>query len=416
MPTAVNGESAAKRRKVAAGHSRSASDYSDSDSENDQTLNTNGTKDTNGAKAAKEPEDDMTKVLAGTAGVKALAKNSNGETQAAQLGYPSKLVSKWYHHQCEYDSCPERWAEFDNVDDEKTDLVARTANVPIIHRHHYQNKHWVTQSVTIQDPAMRDVLRVVLAKYQDLDLDLINWTFQPPFMPLVHRWEELKSHYVKLEDGAQKNAAAALLAFITPIVASSVLSLAQTKTTGKVNFENVWQIFPPSSIVKTKFYGVDVVCRVVKYKRKPRTNCNPEGWTIDMEFVDWNGEKSGWTTTSLTIWEYDGYKKVTGLPVFPISFSPEESKIRSEMIERGRKWAGLRGYHFEVANGTKILLETEEPQQRPVSISWDPSAMVQEVLIIYLLVFRSLERCAWMPMLTIEAATSSSPTFAPSPP
>lgn len=397
-----------KRRKVA--EDRSDSDSEEelfSDSENDKTPDTG---DSDASNAAKQPEDDMTKVLAGTAGVKALPKNSNGESQAAQLGYPSKLVSRWYHHECEYDSCPERWAEFDNVDDEKADLVARTAKVPIIHRHHYQNKHWVTQSVTIQDPAMRDVLRVVLAKYQDLDLDLINWTFQPPFMPLVHRWEELKSHYVNLDQGAQKNAAAALLAFITPIVASSVLSLAQTKMTGKVSFQNVWQIFPPSSIVKTKFYGVDTVCRVVKYQKKPRTNCNPEGWTIDMEFVDWNGEKSGWTTTSLTIWEYEGYKKVTGLPVFPISFSPDESKIRSQMIERGRKWAGLRGYHFEIANGTKILLETEEPQQRPVSTSHGLFA----ISLTHLLAFRFLERSAWTHTLTIEAATSSSPISAPS--
>lgn len=342
------------------------SSHDNSDSESEEHQDTPTSQD---AKESK-PTEDYTQVLAGAIDVRPLKKNSNGEAQAAELGYTSKLVSRWYHHTCNYDSCPKRWAEFDNVDDEGEDLVVRTAKVPIIHRHAYVNKHWVTQSITIQDPAMREVLRVVLAKYQDLDPDLVNWTFEPPFMPLVHRWEALKAHYVSLPRGsANKNAAAALLAFITPIVAPSVISLAQTILTGKVSFNNVWQIFPPGSIVKTKFYGVDAICKVVKYKNKPQTRCDPEGWQIDMEYVDWNGETSGWTTTSLTIWDYEGFKKVTGLPVFPISFSPDEEKIKTEMMERGRKWARLRGYHFEIANGTKILLETEQPQQRPVSIS-----------------------------------------------
>ncbi|KFA80831.1 hypothetical protein S40288_08521 [Stachybotrys chartarum IBT 40288] len=307
------------------------------------------------------------KVLEGASDVKPLKKTSLGEMQAAELGYPSRLVSKWYKHQCQFNSCPARWAEFDNVDDETANLSSRTSDVPIVHRHDYIKKHWVTASITVQDPAMREVLKSVLSKYQDLDLELINYTFEPPFMPLVHRWGKLKTYYLAAEKGPVRNAAAALLAFLTPIIASSVLSLAQTQATGKVSFENVWQIFPPSSIVKTKFYGIDTICRVVKYKKRPADRCNPEGWVIDMEFLDWNGETSGWTTTSLTIWEYEGFKKVTGLPVFPLSFHPDSDKIRAEMIERGRKWARLRGYHFEIANGTKILLETEKPEQRPVA-------------------------------------------------
>lgn len=34
---------------------------------------------------------------------------------------------------------------------------------------------------------------------------------------------------------------------------------------------------------------------------------------------------------------------------------------------RGRKFETLRGYHFRTCMGTKILLETEEPEERPVA-------------------------------------------------
>ncbi|RYP51901.1 hypothetical protein DL768_002869 [Monosporascus sp. mg162] len=294
-----------------------------------------------------------------------LKKGSTGAAEAAKLGYQSKLISNWYHHRCR--TCPARWSEFDNVDDEAEDITARNSQVPIIHRHTYVNKHWITDSVTFQDPAMRDVLAEVLHKYQDLDMELENWTLQPPFMPLVHRWDMMKRYQANVAAGTLKNAASALLAFLTPLLASSVLSLAQTKKTGKVNFQNTWQIFPPSSLVMTKFYGVDTICRVLKYKKRPEDRCNPEGWVIDMEFVDWNGENSGYATTSLTIWEFEGYRRVTSLPVFPISFLSDEHEVKEKMIERGRKFEKLRGYHFMLCHGTKILLETEKPEPRPVS-------------------------------------------------
>ncbi|KAI0132615.1 hypothetical protein BJ170DRAFT_255061 [Xylariales sp. AK1849] len=296
-----------------------------------------------------------------------LAQNSSGTDEASKLGYSTKLISNWYRHKCEYNSCQARWSEFAVVDDDEDDLRKRSSQVPIVHRHEYVNKHWVTASITFHDLAMRKVLAEVLHKYQDLDLELVNWTFQPPFMPLVHRWEILKHYQSKAQDIALKNAASAMLAFLTPIVASSVVSLAQTKKTGKVNFDSVWQIFPPGSLVMTKFFGVETICRVLKYKKRDADRCNPEGWLVDMEYVDWNGEKGGYNTTQLTIWEFGGYRRVTALPVYPISFLSDVEKVKATMIERGRKFERLRGYHFMISNGTKVLLETEKPEQRPVA-------------------------------------------------
>ncbi|KAK7433019.1 hypothetical protein QQZ08_000492 [Neonectria magnoliae] len=312
--------------------------------------------------------DELVEVLRGVIDIKPLALNSTGSDEASQLGYSSsKLISNWYQHKCQYNSCPARWSEFDNVDDDELNLNKRCSIVPIVHRHVYVNKHWITQSITVHDTAMRGVLGTVLAKYQDLDLELQNWTFEPPFMPLVHRWEALKEYHANATPGPARNASSALLAFLTPILASSVVSLARTKKTGKVSFDNVWQIFPPSSVVVTKFYGIDTICRVVKYKKRPEDRCNPAGWVIDMEYVDWNGEKCGWATTTLTIWDFEGFRRVTALPVYPLSFTSDGEKIKAGMIERGRKFERLRGYHFVVANGTKVLLETEKPEQRMVT-------------------------------------------------
>ncbi|KAJ1331784.1 hypothetical protein MN608_05247 [Microdochium nivale] len=309
----------------------------------------------------------MDEILEGVDGITPLALTSTGASEASRFGYSSKMVSKWYRHQCQYQSCPERWAEHDNVDAEEAHLTQATQHVPIIHRHEFVNKHWVTNSINVQDASMRAVLDKVLAKYQDLDLEVENYTFAPPMMALVHRWEDLKAYYACATHVPLKNAASALIAFLAPLVASSVASQAQTKRTDKVSFPDLWQIFPPSSISKTTIYGAETVCRVIKYQKKPQTNSSPEGWAIHLEYVDWNGQETGWATTVVTIWDYNGHRRVTSLPVSPLSFARDEETIRAQMIERGRKFERLRGYHYMMSDGAKILLETAKPEQRPIA-------------------------------------------------
>ena len=52
---------------------------------------------------------------------------------------------------------------------------------------------------------------------------------------------------------------------------------------------------------------------------------------------------------------------------YPLSFSSSASEIKERLTVRGRKFESLRGYHFRTCTGTKILLETKCPEERPVA-------------------------------------------------
>jgi hypothetical protein len=277
----------------------------------------------------------------------------------------STLSSNRYLHKCRYDSCKPRWSAFAEVDEEEEDLNKRTVHVPIIHHHELVNHSWVTSAITIQDPDMRHILLEVLHGYQDFDPALEDWKFSPPFRPLVHRWDLLKTIELKLPVGSLKNAAKALSSFLTPRIASSIASLAQTKKAGKVNFDNVWQVFPPGCFVMTKIFCEDVICRVVQYTLNEDI-LNPH-WQIDVEYIDWDGESTGFVTTNVNIPKFKHFKKVTSLPVYPISFLDDLEKTKERFIERGRKFERLRGYRYRLCSGTKVLLETEKPELKPIA-------------------------------------------------
>ncbi|KAF5973637.1 AAA family ATPase [Fusarium bulbicola] len=272
--------------------------------------------------------------------------------------------TKLYKHRCRYESCPERWSRFPTNEADQNDIEQTTLKDPIVHRHIFNDLKWQTESFTIQSSGMRAVISTVLDKYQDLDLDVEKWTFKPPFMPLVHRWDRLLSLCESKDEGHEPEAAAKLLEFLTPILAPKVDALVKTRETGNVMFDDLWQIFAPHEFVITKFYGVEAVCRVTKYelvKQPPK----PSYWEIHMEYIDWNGNRCGYAKTMIIIPEFAAYRRVTSLPAYPLSFHNSPSKIRKQMTERGRKFEALRGYHFQTCSGSKILLPPGRSEERP---------------------------------------------------
>ncbi|KAF5976068.1 Fidgetin 1 [Fusarium coicis] len=206
--------------------------------------------------------------------------------------------TKLYMHRCIYASCPERWSKFPTNEAEHNHIEKSVLQDPIVHRHIFDDHKWQTESFTIQSSPMRAAISTVLDKYQDLDLDVEKWTFKPPFMPLVHRWDRLLSLREDEDQEHEPEAIAQLLEFLTPILAPKVDALVNTRKTGNVMFDDLWQIFPPHEFVITKFYGVEA--------------------------------------------------------------------IREQMIERGRKFEALRGYHFQTCSGSKILLPPGKSEERPV--------------------------------------------------
>jgi hypothetical protein len=278
-------------------------------------------------------------------------------------------VTKLYRHDCKSECCPERWSAFDSVDDEEKDLKQRTVNEPIVHRHRRKSGKWITHSFTVQCPTMRGILAEALDKYQDLDMDLEDWTFEPPYRALVHRWDRLKEIQAELVDETKTEATNALMRFLTPVLAGSVESLSLTRKTGKVEFENVWQIFAPNTLAVTNIYGVETLCRVSRYEKMPY-GVDDFIWVITLEYVDWNGQMCGYSNIAKTITRFNGFQHVHSLPVYALEFHPAAEAKKAAVLARGRRFESLRGYHFLTCNenGRKVVFsEDDKAKQKVVS-------------------------------------------------
>ena len=78
-------------------------------------------------------------------------------------------------------------------------------------------------------------------------------------------------------------------------------------------------------------------------------------------YLDYDGKKFGEVSRALLIPEYRGAKIITSLETFPLRCHPEEGEVKSNLIERGRKFMSLRGVHHRTYNGLAHFKKDGQP-------------------------------------------------------
>ncbi|KLU90774.1 hypothetical protein MAPG_10625 [Magnaporthiopsis poae ATCC 64411] len=263
---------------------------------------------------------------------------SSSEDEAA-------TVVKLWRHDCK--QCPSRWSRFQLRKDEESAVEEQMAKMPIVHRQTYSDETWTTASFTVNHSLMREVLAKVLDGYPGFDLAFHGWTFQPPYRPIVHRWHKLQDFLRTAPKDDRLFSAARLLAgCVNSIVCFELKAVETIRLEKKIAFQFLWYIFVPGELAMDWWYGRDMVTRILKCElgSERENNKTTSFWTVDTEFVNWNGDEYGYRTMTHKISYYEGYCDITSLSVWPMSFSSEPAEsITSRMVARGRKFAGFCG-------------------------------------------------------------------------
>jgi hypothetical protein len=136
---------------------------------------------------------------------------------------------------------------------------------------------------------------------------------------------------------------------------ATVASIENLTSHGEINFELLYAIMVPRTILITKCPMTEELQAVqLMSATKIKTPC---GWayTLICEGIDVNdSDKKGFYRyqTRLLIHDFDGTVKITSLDAYPIQYHPQESEISQKLVARGTKWSSLRGIHHMNYQGT----------------------------------------------------------------
>lgn len=244
---------------------------------------------------------------------------------------------------------------------------AESAQCALIARYKHSdkpNKALELHSIVIQSPLLKKTLAIVLKDYPGITVELERLQFVAPFECFVHRWEK----FIEMDESVTETLGYAKLSKDDPIVNGRPLmaenhhvhlDLLRNVLTeelgpvlrekrdlvkhGVITYEQIWTIFEPGSLIYHQKHGHDRIFRLQAGKYESNTG----KYRLDCGFVDDDGEKFGWQNLCLcTIPQFDGTVKISKLEAYPLVFHDRAGDVRRALLERGRKFEALKGFHF----------------------------------------------------------------------
>ena len=209
-------------------------------------------------------------------------------------------------------------------------------------------KNLEIESISIQSPFLKGALAKVFKDYPGIVTDLEQLEFNAPFEPFVHRWSQFEQATVSEKDPQVKQHLALLWNVLESELRSFLQKLKDYLRHGVVDYSNIWSVFEPNSLVVVRREGSERIYRCI---RGTKTDCY---YQVEGQFIDWDGEKFGYTQTWLKIMPFSGTIPITSLRVVPLDRHPDKLGIQRRVVEMAKIFEALKGYHFRSYSGTGV--------------------------------------------------------------
>jgi hypothetical protein len=145
---------------------------------------------------------------------------------------------------------------------------------------------------------------------------------------------------------------------------SSIQSLASLTNAGEITFDLLWAIFPPKTIVFTKDNLMNEPHAMLLISNIYLKNDDGSKYlSLKCKMLRHDGQDFGWAVDYLKIQDFDGAKKVTALPSFPLSAHPEEAAVRADLVKRGRRYIQLIGPICKEYRGFALKEQEGDPDR-----------------------------------------------------
>ncbi|MCJ1477834.1 hypothetical protein MMC13_006507 [Lambiella insularis] len=240
-----------------------------------------------------------------------------------------------------------------------TNSLHGEAAVLVRHRNgHGGEDPFMMHSITIQSPLLKQVLLKVLKGYPGVSPELEDVTFDAPFEPLFHRFDELLKYGKDETSTETRKHVKVLIDVLEPEFAKSCTTLRECRTHRVIRFDSLWLVFVPGDLVYSVVDGQECVTRL---KEATYVDSSPRQHQFELqcEGVDFDGSIFGLCAKTIIIEDFKGTTKTTDLSAMPLELHLDKLAIKERLVKRGKKFEKLQGCNFKAYTGTVSAYEQE---------------------------------------------------------
>jgi hypothetical protein len=139
-----------------------------------------------------------------------------------------------------------------------------------------------------------------------------------------------------------------LLKYLDKDYASTKKTLYPMLESGLITFDLLWALWKPNTLAYTTTYGSLDQPRAFKIDlaEKEFSFMKGEWYNVEGKYLEYDGKSWGMGSMDCDVQAFKGARKITSLSCYPLKYHKNESKIRAELIERGKKFVGLQGVKY----------------------------------------------------------------------
>ncbi|KAL6703446.1 hypothetical protein ACN47E_009620 [Coniothyrium glycines] len=285
---------------------------------------------------------------------------SNGHKHFAQEGSLTSFKSLFQGPQ----DSNKKWTWLDRepadvAEAAENEETAQHALITRLQKANDSRKKYETHSIIIQSPWLKDALSEILQDYPGIHCSLKRLEFEAPFSPFVHRWPQLLAYRARKNLDATTAEHIELLYNVLRAELKDVIkTLEDYVNHGVVTYDHIWVIYQPGSIIYSASHNGAHGAYRLRSGAYIETRCG-KAYQLTVEAIDWNGTTFGKSVEAIRVWEFPGTTSILGLSAFPLTFHPHQDKVKTVLIERGRKFEDLAGCRYKSYDGFAVSWDKE---------------------------------------------------------
>ncbi|CAD6566684.1 MAG: hypothetical protein ASARMPREDX12_008793 [Alectoria sarmentosa] len=215
--------------------------------------------------------------------------------------------------------------------------------------------------IDVKSELLRDVLRKVLRGVPTVSLHGDKPEIRIEILFHFLSQIESKRDIALLESDTMTQHLDLLVRFLQEHYASIIKTLPELLERGEMTFDLLWTLFPPNTVVYTScVYSEEPKCLIFDFGEEKILK-KGKFYVLQCRYLDFNGKLLGEVISNLLIPEFRGAKPIVSLEAFPLKYHQEMAKVKSELIERGRRFASLKGIHHTAYQGLAHQKRKGEP-------------------------------------------------------
>lgn len=207
----------------------------------------------------------------------------------------------------------------------------------------------------VKSPVLKKLLKEVVGnKYPGTSFETGEIQIESPYRSLWHYLPELRDAVAQLpEEGGERGHGDYFLSFLDSEFEETEKKVVNLLEQGLITYELLWTLFKPGEMAYTPANDT-YPARCWRFMEGSYQHGQQPMYKLQNDYVTYDGTDFGVSQQNAGIAPFSGARKIVQLPIFPLSWHPQEEAVRKKLVARGRRFEELRGRQYCHYNGIAL--------------------------------------------------------------